>query len=333
MMKRLFAMAAFLAVSMNGFAASQDDPWSVTGEFLYFKPSFDDTYFVNSTDDEIDLVAHGTRYNNDFSFKPGFRVAVGYDFCNCSCPGQLSASYSYLSASEHKSVSGDALCPNLGIPRFMESLNEYTGTAESRLKLRYQRADLVFVQPLCNCNCLKLSFKGGLEYANLKLEERAVYNGSVGEIVTLMSYKSLSNVDAIGPELGLVFDYPLIEGSCECPGTLSLRGETTGSLLAADQKGYVMNTLTLDTDPQFGVKYNNQDSWRVIPALHARLGLNYAFALECFEGSAEIGYEFTSYIRGLCRANYSDDVAACKSFNQYDNFDLQGLYVSATLNF
>lgn len=337
MIKRLCAVAAFLAVSASAFAGGPDNPWSLTGEFLYLKPSVGDTYFATITTesgDEDATLYHTKRYNNDFDFTPGFRVGIGYNLCNCNCPGELLLSYTYLNATEHKDLvaeldSDNYLGATVGPADWISDLDSYQGFATNDSRLRYNQVELAYLAPITSCSCFDITLKAALEFDQLKYRSRSVFFRDSGETSTVISYSEDSRFSGFGPQLGFVFDYPLLRGTCECPGTLALRVESTGSLLVGEQKGSSSVVIVEDTENS----YCNEKTWRVVPAFNARIGLGYDFSLECLQAAVEVGYEFRTYVNGLSRTVYPDDVAPSLSFEHYTDFSLQGLYVSATVNF
>lgn len=328
MLKKLYLSALLMTAAAGSLAANfagTDGNFRVTGEYLYLMPSIDDTYFVIDSP-ETTTFPNGKRKNNDFDFHSGFRVGVGY---SCDDNSELSVSYARLSFNQSKTVTGDFLWATLGRADFTSSFENYTGTASSKHDYTYQRLDALYGQKLFDCSNFSFGVAFGLEAAELRLTDNFTYVSAAegGSIGTVHQH---SRTRGIGPELGFGLDYLLYKGdACSCPGSLSFRASTSGSLLAADTKSDANNVL--DTATILDV--SESKSWRVIPALHARVGLNYDFGFSCLDASLGIGYEFTSYIRGLSRVAYPDDVADGLSYNQYDNFDLQGLYVSGSVRF
>jgi hypothetical protein len=171
----------------------------------------------------------------------------------------------------------------------------------------------------------------GLEAVELKLNEQSTYTVTGGTVGIVSEH---CKTNAIGPKVGFAIGYNLFENTCGCPGTLSLNVLSAGSLLAADTKVSSANTTTtIGGDTAILLDVSNKKSWRVVPAFHARVGLNYDMAFECVDASLEVGYEFTSFIRGLSRVAFPDDIGDSLSYNNFYNFDMQGLYVSGSITF
>lgn len=332
MIRRVWLSALLLAASAGTVAADccptnccePANQWSVFADYLYFKPSVDDTYFVIDSQ-ATSTFPEGKRVNNDFDFHSGYRVGGTYSFCDCN--RELLFSYSHLGFKQDETVTGSFLWGTVGRADFATNFENYSGSAKSELDYLYQRYDLLYSQQIYNCCKLDVNVQFGLEAADLKLNEDYTFiNGATTGLV-----KQHSKAWGIGPQLGFGLGYDLYEGSeCDClPGTLRLNVLSTGSLLAADSKAKAFSSLTGVTN--LNVKDDN--TWRVIPALHARVGLDYGFNFSCFDFSLEVGYEFSSYIRGLTRIGFPDDVADGLSYSNYYNFDMQGLYVSGSFRF
>lgn len=330
MLKKFYLFALLTTLGMgplNAAAAANFDPsngqWRVIGEYLYWQPSVDDTYFV--IDSPVTTTfPNGKKRNNDFNFHSGYRVGGAFLFCDCEREVQIT--YTNLNFTQNKEIAGDFLWATVGRADLVSSFENYAGTADSGLKFTYQNVDAFYAQQLYDCCGLDFGVQIGLEAVELKLHETYAYTSDASTALIHQHCKT----NAIGPKIGFAIGYEIYKGdSCGCPGTLSLNVLTSGSLLAADTKTTVDNVLGGETI----LDVSDKKSWRVVPALHARAGLNYDMEFSCVDASLEIGYEFTSFLRGLSRQSYPDDVADGLTFNNYYNFDMQGLYVSGSVTF
>lgn len=322
---QLFAILCILFAE-SLFAHTHPCPggWAVDAEYLLLFPTIDDTYFVIESSSGVDF-PNGSRNNNDFDFQSGFRVGGAYGFCDCD--REFQGYYTRLRATESKTVNGDFLWAIIGRPDPVSLFEHYSGSASSDLDLLYQRADGFFTQKLLCCCGSSLYLQGGLEYAYIRLHEEINYRSALNTF----DITKKSRTWGIGPELGLEFDYAICQISCCCPGTLSFVACTSGSILASKTRDEAQETLA-------GIATSNLDiedrhTWRLIPAWHARVGLNYETCFSCFGASLEIGYEFNTYARALSRIIFPDDTADGLCFTNYYNFDVQGLYVAGTITF
>lgn len=316
--------------SVSAANAANFDPsngqWRVFGEYLYWQPSVDDTYFVVSSDVDSEFLT-GTRHNNNFKFDSGYRIGGAYLFENVN--RELRLSYTDLKSSKSKTIAGDFLTATNGSPDLIDDLGIFTGTAASSLHFHYQNIDLMFAQQIYDCSNFSFAVEAGLEAVELRLRETDTYTitgGAIG-VATLSS-----RTNAIGPKVGLAMSYQLMDdcGYNACStGTLSLNFCSSASLLAADSKDSVSSTLG-DTDL---LDVSSRKSWRVVPAMKARVGLEYDTAFSCGDAAFEIGYEFTSFLRGIQKTRFSDTGAEGYSSTDFYNFDMQGLYISASLTF
>lgn len=328
MLKKLGLCALLMTACIGSLVANDGSPhrrWSIGADYLYLKPSVDDTYFVIDSPILTDF-PNGTRENNDFNFHSGYRINAAYEFCDCN--RALQVSYSHLGFSQSRTVAGNFLWATVGRADTVSSFEHYAGTATSNLDYLYQRLDVLYAQQVFDCCKLDVAVQFGLEFAELKLNEDVAYVNNVGPVTNTTAMHS--KVSGVGPQVGLALGYQLYERcGCACPGLLSFNVVTSGSLLAAKSKASEFDTAAGVTITDV----SDSSTWRVIPALHLRAGFSYDMCFSCLDASIEIGYEFNSYLRGLSRLSFADDVADGRCDSLYYDFDLQGLYVGVNVSF
>lgn len=297
--------------------------WRVWGEYLCFKPSIDDSYFV--IDSPINTgFPNGKRKNNDFGFHSGYRVGGAYTFCDCC--RELLVSYAQLDFTRCKVLRGEHLWATQGTPIFAAFFQNYDGLATSDLKFRYHRVDALYSQCLYSCCGFDFGIQFGLEAAYIRLRESFIYQRVTG----LGDVRQHTRTSGVGPQIGVALGYQLFQCGDQCnPSTLKLNVFASGSMLAGDSKSKERNDMTSFQ----ALHTSDRTSWRVIPALHTRVGLNYSKCISRFNTAIEVGYEFSSYLRALSRTMYTDSFAGGPSFNRFDNVDLQGLYVAISVGF
>ncbi len=339
MFKQLF-LSVLSVGSLVAYNHPCPDQWQLSGEFLYMLPTVDDTYYVIQSPTSTSY-PNGTKLNNDFSFQPGFRVGAEYSLC--SPQREFQVYYTYLGAEQNRTITSSNLWATLGRADFASSFENYTGGATADLHLLYQRLDFTYAQQILNSVGLYLYLEPAIEFAYLRFNEGYSYSISGG---AQGSIQERSKVEGVGPQLGFEFGYDFYNytpvaaaksaqkgSSADCASsvthTLSLAGIFSGSLLASWSKAATVNTLS--SDPILNVTASS--TWRVIPALHARAGINYDVRFSKWAAALGFGYEFNSYIRGVTRMSFPDDVADGLSSNNYYNFDVQGLYISGAISF
>jgi hypothetical protein len=299
--------------------------WNILAEYLYLLPSIENTYFVMLGPPSVRAIPRGDMVNNDFGFHSGFRVGGQYAFYE---RGQtLEAYYTRLSCGEKKLVAGTDLFAAMGGSQtFLEIFGSYTGSASADTSLLYQRGDLVFSQVVfCECG-FDLGFVAGVEAASVQFDGTYVYV-ETGDFPATGTVEQRTRHWGVGPELGLYADYALC-GISPCLRGFSVTSSASGSLLAS--KVHSSNSSTIP-DVSF-IEFNNIDfepTWKIVPAFHAKVGLSYARCFTCFGAALEIGYEFTTYLRNLQAVALPDSMYVI----DYNNFDLQGLYLSLTVGF
>ncbi len=334
-MKKYLLAATLCMGSLFSYNHPCPDNWQVSGDYLYLMPTVDDTYFVLESA-ATTTFPNGERIQNNFGFHSGYRLGVEYSFCNPEREFQVF--YSRLNMEQKKTVAGEFLWATVGRPDMTSSFENYQGTASSNLNLLYQRIDGLFSQQMIDSSGLTLSLTPGLEFAYLRLDEHYAYQVNTGALgVAIQKGKTWG----VGPQMGFEFDYDLYktpfsqqQTDSTAPKnparhTLSVEGFFSGSILASRSTASNYNSLTGVT--LLDVK--DQATWRVVPVLHARAGLNYAVHWNRMGLGLGAGYEFSTYIRGRTTTSFPDDVADGLCSTEYYNFDVQGLYVSAAFSF
>jgi hypothetical protein len=303
------------------------DAWRFSADFLYFMPTVDDTYFAINSPIEGDFTLRGPRINDNFGFHPGFRVGAEYAFCQTH--RDIQVFYTYLHAEESSAITGDHLWATLGSTSFSTPFTAYTGSASSKLKLLYQRLDFNVSQHLIDAHGFNFYAQPGLEYAYLRLQQR--YRFEIPDFLGTVYQQSRGW--GLGPQLGLGFDSNLCQGSlgsaCSTTHGLTVSSLFSASLLTG--QGRTLEVDIRDGDCTNDVK--DKLAWRMIPALHARVGLAYIFHAPCMGASLSVGYEFNTYIRGLAKATYPSTTSTSNAVTNYYNFDVQGLDISIAITF
>lgn len=303
------------------------DQWRVSADYLYFLPTIDDTYFV--IDSSVSTTfPNGTRRDNELRFHSGYRVGAEYAFCGKD--RELQAFYTHVKADNTKQESGQFLWATVGRPDVISDFENYNGYAKSKLQVFYQRLDTNLSQLALDAKGLYFYLQPGIEFASMRVDAFHHYQIKGGSTATV---DQRSRSWGVGPQMGFELDYNLYHSplSASMSHVLSLTGICSGSLLVG--RSHTDNFESLNSSPL--LKFKDMKSWRMIPAFHGRVMLNYLirFNKSKVGGSVGIGYEFNSYIRGRMRAVFPDDVADGLSHNNYYNFDIQGLIVSAAIQF
>jgi hypothetical protein len=312
------------SLSASDFLRSR---WTVGVEYLYLKPSVDDTYFVISGIPNDSGIPNGKKFNNDFGFHSGWGLYGKYNFCD-SCLA-FTVDYKQLQAKAHKAVNGSGVWGVNGPPVTLQPVQFGSGTAVSNNTLFYQRIDALLSQTKNYCG-FGLSFYEGLEVANIWFRQKVNYVGVDDEgISSPVSTKNSSQLWGGGPQFGLDGYYELLHCRHCMPGVLSLKALATGSLLVSHTKQEVNVNMG-----DIGAYIVDDDStWRIIPALHARVGLNYTSCLCNTLVALELGYQFDFYHKGIARETFTDSASPGAAFVEYLDLGLQGLYIALNVGF
>ena len=204
----------------------------------------------------------------------------------------------------------------------MANFENYTGAAYSTIDLKYRRLDVLLAEPVKWLGA-DMNFLYGVEYAYLNVDETDSYTRAA----VAGASSSGSKFSGVGPQVGVSLSYRPFAGPIQAMNGLSVDAAASASLLLASTKGYIRDKFN---GTNIG-SVNTDSTTRIIPALHARLGLAYAYGWDHFTATLKAGYEFNTYINGLMRTNNPDDVADGQYLHDFANFDLSGLYVTLAL--
>jgi hypothetical protein len=301
---------------------AQDEPRAVVprlfAELLFLRPTLDDTAFV-IVSRASSTFPNGKRESDEFDHEPAFRIGAGYEIGDTGRSVELS--YARLEAEATETVGGNSLWATVGHPDFATSFENYQGTASADIDADYQRIDLHVTQPW-EVSGVDLGIEFGLEWADFRVGEgyRFVNNDTATTGVVSMASRSWG----IGPEIGLGLGFEICS-SCGIPGAFSLSAGSSLALLLTDTN--LRASSAASGAPLVSIR--DDETSRVIPAIHARAGFSYAVPLaERVAATAGVGYEIDTYLNGLTRASFVDDVGqAIVSTRDYD-FDLQGVYLA-----
>jgi len=337
MQKRIgFLLALFMFMNCCAYANFSLDCLELQSEFLYFKPTLDQSHYViSSTNNRFggNVYPDGRRHMNHSRYSPGFRVGASYSLC---CENAIDARFTQLRSHHSNSVSGPFLFDTIGYPgdgaQFPEDTT-YEGTARSHRHFRYYAGDLNLSRLTFSSFCPEnLSFFIGLHYAHIRVKEHfdSVGTGIDGSTVTPVSNHLTRQTKfwGIGPQFGIDYHYDF---TCLGDGLLSLTANGRTALLCSNTHAR-FRYVTTRTGP-VGVNIHNDSLWRVTPTVDARLGLSYKFCVCCTEVKVEGGYEFIWYHHCFDGITGLDVAYAGDTIDLYSNLNLHGPYLSLQIAF
>lgn len=300
--------------------------WSVQGEWLYFTPSYDETYYVivgSQEDGAGHLVPSGRRMNNPIGYNSGFRLDGTCGFCQCV---DFKVRWTHLYATSGQSVANNQLWPIEIIPSQPNVSQPYAGQASSHIGVMYQKGECLFDERAW-CFCLgALSFREGIEWSYIRYHEVVNYIESAGPQEQRRLH---AHTKGVGPQLGIL---AVLEPSNVFhwhPQCLSYCLTTTGTLIAANAKSKVSVTNTASVR----TKVTQQSFWRIVPEWVVRFGIQYAQEFRCCRPSLECGYELTTYVRGISKLLFTDGANPGVSHNQYSDFYVHGFFLGLHVDF
>lgn len=324
-----FLAAGFLSEPLNGVEKSGG--WALQGEFLYFSPSFDDTYYVlvGSEDDGSDnLMPSGRRMNNPIGFEPGFRIEGIYNFCNSSI--DLRARWTHIYATSRETLnnldSPPQLWPIAIIPSQPNVSEPFSGRASSRIGVMYQKGEILFDEEVWRFCLGSLYFREGVEWSYIRYHEVINYAEASGPQEKIQFH---AHTKGIGPQIGIIATLEPARFFCWHPRFLSYSLMTTGTLIAANSKSKIFSTNALDVLS----KITQQSFWRLVPEWVIRGAVNQSVCLGCVDARLEVGYELTTYFRGTSKLIFTDSESPGLSQNQYSDFYVHGFFLSLGFHF
>ena len=347
MKKYLLAASAALLIALPLSASTRPEPgkFGLKGEWIYFYPSIDDSYFALQGTPSPSLgvtLPIGQKFNNNFNFTSGYRVEGIYAFCNCL--NDVRVRWTQLCKTSHSKTitedDPDVIYPS-ELPPSLHIAPYYSGTASSDVSTDFYAVEALIGQVFYDCNPFMFEAEAGIHYGHVKYSESLSYFDTVGN----EAYPSFSDcMNGIGPELTLDSDYALYNSECDCPGTLYFTTSLRGALLVSHSKAnFFTNGQISDSDsPTLYTlaDINDEKSWRVVPWWDMRLGLNYTSNFDCFAVSIEAGYEAGCYIKAISKERFCSGTFGLSptggvgySFNEFQDFTYHGPYVSAEVMF
>lgn len=339
-MNRFFSFISLVCFSLliASEAWSQAGGWQLRGEFLYFKPTIEQSYYaITSTPGSFlggNFFPNGKRYNNSPDFRPGVRLEGIYDLCQGS--ESLDFRLTYFNTTHSDSVSGNALFDVMGFPGNGAQVPEdsiYNGTAKLNDHFRYYAADATFNRFAFKCAPENLNILLGLHYAYIKREGKFTSAGTFNDsgIKFVDNHlKTTSTYWGVGPQIGIDYHYNF-NCSSYCPGTVTLFANARGALLCSrtEAKFHYNN---LKTGP-FSIDLKNDPLWRVSPTVDAKIGVSYHFACHCWDATLTLGYEFILYNDSVDTIVGVDVAFAGSTVDVFSNLSLQGPFLALGISF
>ena len=225
MKKYLLAATAALLIALPLSASTRPEPgeFGIKGEWIYFYPAIDDSYFVLQGTDGLPV---GEKSNNNFNYTSGYRVEGIYAFCNCL--NDVRVRWTQLCKTSHeKTVIGTATAPlfSVALPPSLVPA-EYAGSAFSEVSTDFYSVEALIGQVFYDCAPFLFEAEAGVHYGHVKYSEFLAYvDNATPPDEAFLTFSDTMNH---GPELILDSDYALWNSDCCCPGTLhfttSLRG-------------------------------------------------------------------------------------------------------------
>jgi hypothetical protein len=322
----------FLLLFLSGAVCWGRQPLGVTvqGTLLYIVPSFDEIYFVINgagSDGNGNPTPKGYRINNPGSFTPGFRLDGRIHFNPCfNCGVRWSHLFSTTQESVTNKKSPPQLWPTENIPSLPSVPSPFSGRASSRIGIMYNKAEILCDEEICHFGCCHLTLREAIEWSYIRYHETVKYCPITSPPETIQYH---AHTKGIGPQFGLILFSLPGETLTWFPQCLGFRVMSTASLIVANSKAKLVSEDLLGAiNPVTQLSF-----WKLLPEWNITFGINYNYCYSCFALNFEIGYEMTTYVRGISKLIFDDATDPGHSFNQYSDFYLHGAFLSCRLFF
>lgn len=243
----------------------------------------------------------GKSYNVSPNYHAGYNLGIGYLIPNRNTDFALS--YSYL----HTSDSSNAWAPSLTLsPTGLGPVS----WASSSLTFNYNTVDLTAGHRFQLDNTFDINLYGGLNYTHLSRDMSTYGEGLGNEIRVSVG----SSYNGYGPTFG-------VDGYCHPSASspnFSIVGGLKPTVLYGTMSGYV-NTNVNDVR----LSDNIPNEKIVVPAIGAKLGLNYDLSYRKTDFNFQLGYQATTYF----------GVTKDSTYNNTTNASLQGVYFNVGFRF
>ncbi len=310
--KSLVICASLLVMSDSATAYYQQDPccdypcqnrrFAVEGEFIYFKPQFDDPFYATTS--SSGTLTLGDRHANDFSFEPGFRIGAYYSLCDCA--GDLGIRWTRLHTSTSDSASGIVLIKGFN--------DDFLGTASANFELDYDAIDFFYRRAIYFECPFDLVYGAGLHVDFFKFDNTVSTTGQA-----VISDAGKIKTWGIGPEV-------FFQGQYRFTNCFSLVMNAKTALLAQHYDVKRVEVLSGTTI----IDLQDDKIWRLVPFFDIRFGINSQFCVCRFPISVEVGYEFLDYVKALY---FIDSNGRFPTSPIYRDISFQGPYVNLNISF
>lgn len=293
---------------------------SLAGEYLYFKPILDNTYYgiILPPDNTI----QGTRLTNQYEFSSGYRIEGAYSFC--SDRFDLRFRGSSLNSSHTDTISAQFI-QLVNYPDLSFSFEKVT--ARSALTFNYTSYDGLIGWRMGHSS-LTGGLYLGLHYVKVYNEQNDIYTGFSAGTFTTLNGLWATKTQGIGPEVTLLGEY-FLPTPCWLPLQLVGRLQFGGIVVESgvDNKNQLKTAQSsIDFD------FVNDKVDNVVPFGNFRLGLGSQYSLCVFLIDISLGYEIFAYYKLLNRTLIAR-ASAGPTYDFYSDLYLHGLFLNVGIHY
>lgn len=300
-------------------------PLTVSGEWLYFMPSFDQSEWVwlgSST--ASSAASQSYRQGEKQRYYSAFRIDANFLFPD-QCH-EFIMRYTNFRANPHEFFNAPVASEIFGIAEDTDSLADAALSCDFNRNYNYYSIEGLFGPQLPDWACFESFASFGVKFVHLSIKE---FVGLAVQDDTITDYiRNTMKAWALGPIINFETAYPI---SCQIKALVRL----TGGLLACHTNTTLGHEHFFD---QASVTVKNSPSlWHVVPSADFRLGLasDCEFCLGGFLFRADLqgGYEFLREARMVNRIQTLNGVQTGYSLNEWSDFTLNGPFVRFGLSY
>ncbi len=293
---KIFALMAALGLAATGFCAEQptdgcaDGGFSIEGEFLWWRAQMDNLDYALNAGSTISIappiVFSARTREPDFSFDPGVRASIGYDFGQNNWDVFLRWTYHYTSVADNTGSTAipaglistkDFLSQN-GIPAL-----SFSSTGKAKWQNRLNMIDFEMGYDYCVGNRFSLRPFMGVKGAWLDMDYRTTYRTVTSPAGTFSNVHVTQDMDfwGVGPMVG-------IEGFLHMGWGFSIYSQSSAAFIYGEYDSRYKQTTS--AGGRIVVNHDNFTRQRAIGAI--AIGLEWA---RCFANryllSLHVGWE------------------------------------------
>ncbi|MFI4955589.1 MAG: Lpg1974 family pore-forming outer membrane protein [Gammaproteobacteria bacterium] len=292
--------------------------YTLTGGATYLAPAMNGLDYVDVITDAPASTYYYDAENINPNYNWGYFLAFGYMI---SSHYDIQASWQQFNSSQSESTSVPGSASTTMLTSSNTSIDVPAGVtdeAESEETLKTQSFDATLGQYHKLSSMLTARPFVGVKYAQVNSNTENEYTGTSIDLPIMESYDS--KFTGVGPEIGLDAEYKIVKH-------FGVTGHIAAAFLVGDLK-----TSTDISGEGSSSDFDGEKNNRVVPALDAKLGLNWnsLYSHDKFGVGIEGGYQVAYYFDVVDQVQVSSDAGLT---HNYSDVGIMGPYLNLSARF